>query len=427
MKKLKLVHMIFLGLILGTLFGILLSTIGIESPIVKFLMPWLQLVGDLFLRLIKMIIVPLVFFSIISGVSHLSDLKKLRSIGIKTLVIFFLTTCAAVSIGLIMAQVMQPGAGLVLGELANKVEVKALPGVQEQILGIFPSNPIDSMAKGEMLPIISFSIFIGAALLLMGERGNALVDIIDKASDMMYKITDIVVKFTPYGVFALMAKATALFGLKNFGPVFKFILADYISNFLLIAVIYTTLLILIGKVNPMKFYKKTFPQWLLAFSTCSSSATLPVTMRVSVEELGVPKETASFVLPLGATINMNGTAIFFGLVVMFVSQIYGLPIALGQQAMLVLTGTLMAVGCAAVPQSGLILGIALITSMGMPLEAIALIAGIYRIIDQAHTSTNSLGDSLAAVLVSSMEGDLDREMFNNGGMFAKNKSQSAEV
>lgn len=425
MKKLKLVHKIFLGLLFGTIFGVILSTIGTESPMVKFLMPWLQLIGDLFLRLIKMIIVPLVFFSIISGVAHLTDLKKLRSIGIKSLIAFFLTTCAAVTIGIVIAQIMKPGAGLVLGEMANKIEVKSLPSVQDQILGIFPVNPIDSMAKGEMLPIISFSIFIGAALLMMGERANVLVDIIDKASDMMYKITDIVVKFTPYGVFALMAKATAMFGLKIFGPVFKFIVADYTSNILLIGVIYTLLLIMLAKVSPMKFYKKAFQQWLMAFSTCSSSATLPVTMKVNIEELGVPKETASFVLPLGATINMNGTSIFFGLVVMFVSQIYGLPVTLNQQVLLVLTGTLMAVGCAAVPQSGLILGIALITSMGLPLEAVALIAGIYRIIDQIHTSTNSLGDSLVAVIVSAMEGDLDREMFNNGGMFAKDKSAAA--
>lgn len=425
MRKLKLVHKIFLGLLIGTLFGVFLSTMGIEHPFVAFLMPWLQLVGDLFLRLIKMIIVPLVFFSIISGVAHLTDLKKLRSIGIKSLIAFFLTTCAAVTIGIVMAQLMKPGAGLILGELANKIEVKPLPSVQEQILGIFPVNPIDSMAKGEMLPIISFSIFIGSALLIMGERANVLVDIIDKASDMMYKITDIVVGFTPYGVFALMAKATAMFGLKIFGPVFKFILADYASNILLIGVVYTILLIVLAKVSPMKFYKKAFQQWLMAFSTCSSSATLPVTMKVNIEELGVPKETASFVLPLGATINMNGTSIFFGLVVMFVSQIYGLPLTLNQQILLVLTGTLMAVGCAAVPQSGLILGIALITSMGMPLEAVALIAGVYRIIDQIHTSTNSLGDSLVAVVVSAMEGDLDREMFNNGGMFANEKSIAA--
>ncbi|MGE5630815.1 MAG: dicarboxylate/amino acid:cation symporter [Caulobacteraceae bacterium] len=425
MKKIKLVYKIFLGLLIGTIFGVILSTIGTESPAVKFLMPWLQLVGDLFLRLIKMIIVPLVFFSIISGVAHLTDLKKLRSIGIKSLITFFLTTCAAVTIGIVIAQIMKPGAGLILGDLGSKIEVKPLPSVQDQILGIFPVNPIDSMAKGEMLPIISFSIFIGAALLMMGERANVLVDIIDKASDMMYKITDIVVGFTPYGVFALMAKATAMFGLKIFGPVFKFIVADYTSNILLIGVIYTLLLILLAKVSPMKFYKKAFQQWLMAFSTCSSSATLPVTMKVNIEELGVPKETASFVLPLGATINMNGTSIFFGLVVMFVSQIYGLPITLNQQILLVLTGTLMAVGCAAVPQSGLILGIALITSMGLPLEAVALVAGIYRIIDQIHTSTNSLGDSLTAVVVSALEGDLDREMFNNGGMFAKDKTAAA--
>lgn len=422
MKKkfeLKLFHKIFIGLLLGTGFGVLLSQIGIETAGVAMLMPWLGLIGDLFLKLIKMVIVPLVFFSIISGVANLSDLKKLRNIGLKALFFFFLTAFAAITIGLVVAQIVKPGTGLVLGDLAAAVELKPLPGVQEQILNIVPANPIAALVEGSMLQIIFFSIFVGSALLMLGEKGKLLIDIIDKGAQTMFKITDVVIEFTPYGVFALMAKATAMFGLSIFGPVAKFIAADYLAQFLHIAIVYSLLLFLVGRVNPIKFYRKAFEAWMMAFSTCSSSATLPVTMKMGLEEIGLPKHNASFILPLGATINMNGTAIYFGLVVMFVSQIYGLPVGLNQQIMLVLTAALLSVGCAAVPQSGLIISIALLTSMGLPLDGIALIAGIYRIIDQAHTSTNALGDLVVGTLVASTEGDLDREMFEHGGMFAE--------
>lgn len=420
MKKIKLFHKIFIGLILGAVVGFIFSTMGGEdNAFVAKCVPVFALLGDLFLKLIRMVVVPLVFFSIISGVANLGDIKKLRNIGVKSILLFFGTAFCAVSIGLIVAHIINPGAGIQIGEASNNVAVKELPGIADTILGFFPSNPIAAMVEGNMLQIISFSVFIGAALLMMGERGEELIGLVDKCADAMFKIIDIVIKTTPYGVFGLMANATTKFGLAIFGPISKFILADYLASFIHIAVIYSLVLFVFGKINPIKFYKKAFQTWLVAFSTCSSMATLPVTMRIADEEMGIPKENASFVLPLGATANMNGTSIYFGIIVLFAAQIYGIDLSFKMQAMLVLQATLLSVGCAAVPQVGLLISIALLTSMGLPLDGIALVAGIYRIVDQAHTSTNALGDLVVATTVAGMEGDLDREIFNNGGMFAK--------
>ena len=414
-KKLKLFHKIFIGLFLGIILGAIFSAIGKDHKTITMITPWLGLLGDLFLRLIRMVVVPLVFFSIISGVANLNEITKLRSVGIKTLLFFFGTGFLAIGTGLVMANIFKPGAGLNIAELsAGIVEIKELPTVFESILGIFPQNIFESLAQGEMLHIISFGIFIGAGLLIMGERANPLIDIIDRSSELMYRVVDIVIEFTPYGVFGLMAVAVTTFGVGIFGPVFKFILVDYGANIFTIAIWYSLILYFIGKVNPIKFYKKAFEPWAIAFSTCSSAAALPVTMKVGTDSIGIPKETASFVLPLGATANMNGTGIYFGVVVMFAAQLYGIDISISQQIMLVLTATMLSIGAAAAPQTGLIISIALLTNLGIPLDAIALIAGVYRIVDQIHTSTNALGDLVVATAVSSTEGDLDREIFNNG-------------
>lgn len=425
-RKLKLFHKIFIGLFLGVIVGIILSSIGKDNPVVVKIVPWLGLLGDVFLRLIKMVVVPLVLFSITSGVASLTEISKLRSIGIKTILFFFGTGFLSIGTGLVMANLFKPGAGLNIAELgAGSVEMKELPTVFESILGLFPENIFDSLSRGEMLHIISFCIFIGAGLLLMGERGKPIVDLIDRASELMYKVVDIVVQFTPVGVFGLMAKAVTNFGVGIFGPVFKFILVDYGANLINIFVWYSLILYFIARVNPIKFFRKGFESWAIAFSTCTSAAALPVAMKNGVNEMGIPKETASFVLPLGATANMNGTGIYFGVVVMFASQLYGIPVSINQQIMLVLTATLLSIGCAAAPQTGLIISIALLTNLGIPLDAIALIAGVYRIVDQIHTSTNSLGDLVVAVTVSSLEGDLDKDLLHNGGMFAEKQAAKA--
>lgn len=242
-RKLKLSYKIFIGLFLGIIVGAILSAIGKDTPFVETVVPWLGLLGDLFLRLIRMVVVPLVLFSITSGVANLNEIKKLRSVGIKTLIFYLLTGFLSIGTGVVMANIFKPGAGLNIAELsADAIEIQELPTVFETILGLFPANIFESLVEGEMLHIISFAIFVGAALLLMGERGKPIVDLVDRLSDMMYRVVDIVIQFTPIGVFGLMAKAVTAFGVGIFGPVFKFILVDYGANIFTIAVSYSLII-----------------------------------------------------------------------------------------------------------------------------------------------------------------------------------------
>ncbi|WP_326908336.1 dicarboxylate/amino acid:cation symporter [Sedimentibacter sp. MB31-C6] len=412
--ELKLYHKIFIGLILGVIVGIIFSNMGgPDNPTIAKILEVCVFVGNLFLRLIKMGIVPLVFFSITSGVISLGDIKRLANTGVRTILLFLGTSAGAVTIGLIIANIIKPGSAMDLGSVAaDSIEMKELPGFLDSVLDFFPENPIASMANGTMLHIISFSIFVGIALIMVGERAKPVTDFIEICSETMFKIIDIVVKFTPYGVFGLMANATAQFGVEIFGPILKFIIADYLSAITFtIVVLWVICLGLIVKVNPIKFFKKAFEPWLIAFSTCTSSAALPVAMKLS-KDVGIPEENSSFVLPLGATMNMNGTCIYFGIIVVFASQLYGMDLSIATQIMLVFQATLLAVGCAAVPSIGLVISITLLESMGLPLEAIALVAGIYRIVDQIHTATNSHGDLIVAAVVSKLEGTFDYERFN---------------
>ncbi len=412
--KLKLYHKIFIGLILGVIVGIIFSNMGgPKNPVIAEILKVCVFVGNLFLRLIKMGIVPLVFFSITSGVISLGDIKRLANTGVRTVALFLATSAGAVSIGLILANLIRPGSGVDLGTVAaGSVEIKELPGILDSLLDFFPQNPIASMADGTMLHVISFSIFVGIALIMVGERAKPVNEFIEICSETMFKIIEIVVKFTPYGVFGLMANATAQFGVEIFGPILKFIVADYLSAIVFtIVILWGLCLGLIIKVNPIKFFKKAFEPWLIAFSTCTSSAALPVSMKLS-KEMGIPEENSSFVLPLGATMNMNGTCIYFGIIVVFASQLYGMDLSIATQIMLVFQATLLAVGCAAVPSIGLVISITLLESMNLPLEAIALVAGIYRIVDQIHTATNSHGDLIVAAVVSKLEGTFDYDIFN---------------
>ena len=419
----KLYHKIFLGLFLGITVGIILSSMGgPDNPTIAKMMEFFVFLGNLFIRLIRMVIVPLVFFSITSGVLNLGDIRRLRNIGVRTIALFLLTSAGSVSIGLVIANIIKPGSGIDLGSVsAAAVEIKELPGFYDVILDFFPQNPIASMANGSMLHIISFAIFTGIALVMLGERAKPVNELVNILSETMFRIIDIVVKFTPYGVFGLMANATAQFGVEIFGPIAKFIFADYLAAIThTILVLMVILLMGVVKISPIKFFRKAFEPWLVAFSTCTSSAALPFSMKVA-KKIGIPDENASFVLPLGATMNMNGTCIYFGLIVVFASQLYGMDLSYGMQAMLVLQATLLAVGAAAVPQIGLVISITLLESMGLPLEAIALVAGIYRIVDQIHTATNNFGDLVVATVVSKLEGTFDYETFNADNMVKEQK------
>lgn len=413
-RKLKVHHKIFIGLFLGIIVGYILNLMGgINNQLINDrILPLFQFFGDLFIRLIRMIVVPLVFFSIIDAVVSLGDPKKLRGIGIKTIVFFLAGGLIAVSIGLLLANIIQPGSGFTMPGEVTQVEMRELPGMYATILNLIPSNPFESLASGEMMQVITFSILIGIALLMIGPASDSVRRAVATLSQAMFKIIEIILNFIPYGVFGLMAVAITRFGLAIFGPVLKFILVDYASSLVMILVVYSLVLKLIAKVSVRQFWRYAFESFLIAFSTCTSAAALPVAMKNS-RRMGIPKQVGNFVLPLGATANMNGTCIYFGIIVVFASQLYGVPLSFGQQVMLAITATLLSVGAAATPQIGLVISITLLSSMGLPLEATALVAGVYRIIDQIHTGTNSVGDLVFATAIAEMEGVLDHDLFEN--------------
>lgn len=414
-KKMALHVKIFIALFLGVGFGYVLNFMGgVNNPIINsYVLPFLQFLGDLFLKSIKMVVVPLVFFSIVDAALSLGDLKKLKSIGIKTVFFFLGSSAIAATIGLIYANLIQPGKGVLLSGNVTKVNVKELPGFYKTILDLIPNNPFQSLTNGDMMPIIVFALLMGFAIIKLGDKAKGLANVMNALSMVMFSIINIIIALIPYGVFGLMAVAMAKYGTAIFGPVLKFILADYLSQGTMVVAVYSIFLIGIAKVNPIAFWRKAIQPYIIAFSTCTSSAALPVSMDIAPRKLGVPRDISSFVLPLGATANMNGTCIYFGIIVIFASQLYGIELSLQQQILLVLQATFLSVGCAATPQIGLIISITLLTQMGLPLEATALVAGIYRIIDQAHTATNSSGDLVTSVCIAALEGELDREALND--------------
>lgn len=399
---------------MGCLIGAILSSMGgKEVGFINQIATFTEFLGNVFIRLIRMSVVPIVFFSISTAVINLRDIKKLKSIGIKTMLIFTFTTACAIVIGITIANIIKPGLGVDISQLATgSVEVKELPGLYETFLDMIPLNIFESLTSGSMLQIIVFAIFVGAAVMLLGKKGEKVAEALSLGNDVVFKIVDIVILYTPIGVFGLMTNVMITYGSSILGNIFKFLLSDYLAAFTHIGLVYTCILIFVAKVNPLKFFKKAFQTWLVAFSTCTSMASLPISMKIAKEKIGVPDETAKFVLPLGATANMDGTAIFLGTLVIFASQVAGVELGLAQLASIVLQATLLSIGCAAVPQVGLLIGISMVTSMGLPVEVVALVTGIYRIIDQANTSTNVLGDLVVATSIAGDNGTLNREIFD---------------
>lgn len=414
-KSMPLYVKIFIGLGAGVVFGFVLNKIGgTENVMINgYILPLLQFLGDLLVRLIKMVVVPLVFFSIIDAALSLGDIKKLANVGVKTIVWFLATGMISATIGLIFTNLIQPGKGLQLGTAVSNVEAKELPGFYATLLDLLPSNPFDSLASGSMMQIIVFSLFLGFAIIMIGDRAQSLKDGIHLLSEAMFNIINMIVGFTPIGVFGLMSVTMAKYGTAIFGPVLKFILTDYISSITMSVVVYSILLTVFARVSPLMFWKKAFESWIIAFSTCTSSAALPVSMKIAPKKMGASSDISNFVLPFGCTAQMNGTCAYFGVVILFAAQLYGVQLSIQQQVMLVIQATFLSVGCAATPQIGLIISLTLMAQMGLPLDAYALVAGIYRIVDQIHTATNSVGDLVCTVCVSNMEGELNHKVFND--------------
>ncbi|MBT2667248.1 dicarboxylate/amino acid:cation symporter [Bacillus sp. ISL-4] len=400
-KKLGLGTKVFIGFVIGIILGLIFKEkILIVKPI-----------GDIFLTLIKMIVVPLIFFSITSGIFSIGDVQKLKRIGTKTLVYYIGTTLLAGGIGLLVAHLFKPGKGINIAniEASSEFEASEIPTFGETVLGLFPSNPVQALSEGNLMQIIIFSLFLGISIVLIGNKSETLKKFFDEGTEVMYKMTGIIMAFSPIGVAALMACTIGEYGLKIFGPLGKFILVDYIGLISVIILMYLFMLKFIAKFPISKFFKSIGKIWIVTASTTSSSGTLPVTISVTKEDYKVKEELAQFTLPIGATMNMNGAVVYYAAAVIFVSQIYGIEMPLSQQLLIILMTTLISVGSPGIPGGGIVMTIMLLTTLGLPMEIVGMIAGIYRIIDMGHTTLNVTGDVVSTLCIARSENMIEDE------------------
>ena len=386
-SKMSLPVQMVIGLVLGVIVGSMTSA--------EFTAAYLRPFGQLFITLIRMVVVPLVLATIIAGAAGIHDLSKLGRVATKTLVYYFLTTGVAVAIGLFLANIMQPGIGLDLSTKGLEAKQITPPSLIQTLLNIVPMNPIDALAKGNMLQVIFFAVIFGFALSSLGETGKPLLRIFELIGDVMIRMTNMVMMYAPIGVFL---------------PLGKLILVSAIASVLHVIICYSPLVKYVVRIPLPTFFRGVFEPWLIAFTTCSSAAALPANLQ-SVRRLGASKGVASFSIPLGNTINMDGTAIYMGVAAVFAAEVYGIPLTLSDQLTVMLMGLLASIGTAGVPGAGLIMVSLVFTQISIPLEALALIAGIDRVLDMIRTSINVLGDATGALLVSKLEGDLNTEPF----------------
>lgn len=374
-------------------------TFGEKATIVKPL-------GTIFLNMIKMIVVPMVFFSITAGVASLGDLKKLRNIGVKVVGLYALTSALCVGLGLIMANIINPGKGFDLTALSQSTdyEAQAMPSIIDTLIDMFPSNIFTSFTNTNMLQIIVFSVFLGVALIMMGKEGERLLAGVQSCANAMYKITAIVMEFSPIGVCALLADSVGAYGLKIFGPLGKLILTVYASDVILVLLMYIPMVALLAKFPVKKWLQGIWKVWVVTASTTSSSGSLPITTSVTNDEFGVSSELSSFSLPLGATINMNGGCIYYAAAIVMTAQIYGMNLTPSALVNIIISTVLVAMGCPGVPGGAIIMTTILLTNMGLPLEIVGLIAGIFRLIDMANTTFNVTGDVVTTMVVARSEG-----------------------
>lgn len=392
---------ILIGLVLGVVVGLLFKDGA------KLLAP----LGALFLNAIKMLIVPLVFVSLVAGITCMQDTAKLGRISVKTIAIYLVTTAFAVSIGLLFGALFAPGADMNM-VASTAVEAKQAPSLVEILVGLVPSNPVTAFAEGNILQIIVFAIALGVSMNLIGEKAAPTVKLFNSLAEVFYKLTDLVMRFAPIGVFALIAGVVANHGIEVLLPLAGVIGVIYLASIAHLLLVYGGMLTMLARLSPLRFFQGIAPALAVAFSTSSSSGTLPVSIECARKNLGVSEGVAGFVLPVGATINMDGTAIYQGVLVLFIAQAFGVDLNAGQYLMIILTATLASIGTAGVPGAGLIMLGLVLTSVGLPLEGVALIAGIDRILDMARTMVNVAGDLMTTTLVGSSENELDRSIYN---------------
>ena len=405
MKNLKLIHKVFIGLISGIIVGALLYPMK-ENPIVsKYIVSGLfEFLGQGFLRLVKMIIVPLVFASLVTGTAAMNDVKKLGRIGIKTLAFFMGTTAIGIIAAIVGANILKPGAGIVLENVQKAQYVaKETDSFVKVLLNIIPTNPIEALVKGEMLQVIFFAVMTGFVITILGEKAKRLQGIFEEVNSLMLKMVSLIMELAPLGIFGLIGKTFITLGWAAMKPLASFIIVTYILLLFHGLVVYQILLRIYAKESPIAFLKKILGPMTLAFSTSSSAACIPLSLKTLKEEFNVEEKVSSFTIPLGATINMDGTAIMQGVATVFIAQLYNIHLTTNDYFMVVLTAVLASIGTAGVPGVGTIMLSMVLSQVGLPLEGIGMILAVDRIVDMGRTTVNITGDLVCSVIIDRIE------------------------
>jgi len=410
----KLSNRILMALGAGLVVGLLLNATIADAEWVRtwLLDGLLNVVGESFVRLLSMLVVPIVFVSLITGVSSLADPTSLGRVGGRAIGLYLITTGLAIMLALSAGQIFQTGVGASPSETETP-EISAAPSFTEVMINLVPSNPVEAMAEGNMLPIIVFAILLGLAISLAGKSGQRISALFSDLMDVVMKLVGIVMLIAPYGVFALITTMAATTGWETFAGVIKYVLLVLGILIVHAAVVYPTLLKLFTGLSPIVFYRQIRDVLAFAFSTASSGATIPVTLRAVQERLGASNRISSFTVPLGATINMDGTAIMQGIAVGFIAQYYGVDLSLTQYMMVIFMVVMASIGTAGVPGVGLILLAGVLDQVGLPREGIALILGVDRLLDMTRTAVNVTGDMVVTCIVANAEDELDSEVFYN--------------
>lgn len=409
---------IFIAMALSILVGILLQ--DHEQIAQTFISP----LGQIFLNLIKMIVVPVVFCSMICGILSLGDIRKVGSIGGKTFLYYMVTTVFAITIGLGLAAWMNVGAGFNLDLSADLAAYQAPENsVSETLINIFPSNILQALVSANMLQIIVIALFFGFGALMVGEKGQPFISLTESLNEISLKIMDVIIRLSPIGVFGMLTPVIAVNGPEVLLPLLKFILVAYVAFALHAVVTYSATVKVLGKMSPKTFFKGILPAMLFAYSSNSSVATLPITKQCC-ESLGTKKSITSFVLPLGATINMDGTAIYEGVACIFVAQIFGIDLSVSQLITIILMATIASIGTAGVPGGGVIMLAMIFEAAGLPLEGITLIFGVDRILDMGRTLVNVTGDASCAVVISELEKEAESAEENTGSILSGEIAES---
>ncbi len=413
LRKISLGNWILIGMVLGLIVGLILN-FQVHDPFIKnviFMDNIFYLGGNLFIKLMKMLVVPLVFCSIVVGVASISDIKTLGSIGGTTILIYLITTAIAVTVALAIGMYIKPGLGLNMVNVAQSANVTVNQTMADTILNIVPDNPFNSLANGDMLPVIIFGLLTGIILAKLKDETKMFNKIFTEGNRIMMEMTSIVMKFAPIGVFCLMAKTFGSMGLEGILPLSKYFVCVLIGLAIQAFIVYPSLLVIFTRLNPIRFFRKFMSVMFFAFSSSTSNATIPLNIN-KLEDMGVSRDVSSFTIPLGATINMDGTAIMQGVAVMFAAQAYGIDLGTSALLTVIFTAVMASIGTAGVPSVGLVTLTMVFNSVGLPVEAIGIIFGIDHIIDMFRTAVNITGDAICTMIVSFRNKALDVDIFN---------------